>query len=497
MSKSEAGKGAAYLYVETLTALFSGYVFWWVISKFATVEVVGTSAAVVSLATIFTTVAGIGVPSGVQRFLGKSFAEKKVEDTRIYVKSSLVIVSIGVLSCTSFLLIGRDLIEHFFRINFDLLLVSILLICTTALRTLLRSVIISSLKTRVLVIQSIFSTFAKFASAIILLLLGLGALGVTIGYAFFPIIGSILLSITIMTNLRFSSSKTEVKFTDSFKNTVAASLASWIPGLIASVGSQLGTIVVLGSQGASQAGFYFIAFSIVTGISTVMSVLSVIAFPILSALKDGRKRVTWKVTKVSLIISLPISHIIIFFSQDIMQLFGRSYASGAPALEILLLSTVPTALMSGISILVYSYGNYRQVLAIGLATSIPRTILYFLLVPIYGGTGAAISYTLGAFSGFVVSVIIARKVGMQLFWKDIGIMSILPAVIAYAFSYIGVNYILGITTSLILTYILYLKFHILEKSDLTDALEILPPKVSYRLVTFANMVGRKFKRDST
>lgn len=495
MSKIEAGRGAGYLYIETLTAMFSGYVFWYFLSKFTTPEVIGTSAAVISLSTIFTTVAGIGVPGGVLRFLGKSFADKKIADVQIYLKSSLVIVAIGVLGSSAFLMISRDWMEDLFKIDYNLLVVAILLIGTTALRTLLRSVVISSLKTKVLVVQSIVSTVAKFAITTALLLVGMGALGVTIGVTAFPILGSVLLALTIMTALKISNGKAEIKFTDSFKNTLTASMASWVPGLIASVGAQLGTIVVLGNQGASQAGFYYIAFSIVTAISTVMSVLSLIAFPILSAMSDGRKRFAWRITKASLIISLPLSHIMIFFSNDIMTFFGPKYVAGSSALEILLLSTVPTAMITGITVLVYAYGNYRQVLAIGLASSIPRTLLYFFLVPIYGGTGAAITYTIGAFAGFLISVAIAKKIKMPILWKELGMMSLIPAAIAYSFSYFHVNYIIAIPISLAISYLIYLKFSILERVDVTDALQILPEKISHPIVFIVNKVGSKLNRN--
>lgn len=493
MSKIEAGRGAAFLYIETITALFSGYFFWFVISKFTTPEVLGTSASVITLATIFTTIAGIGVPGGVQRFLGKSFIERKTADTRTYIKSALVIVSIGIIGCSVFLFTGRNWMEHFFKIDYILLVASILVMATTAIRTLLRSVIISSLNTKVLVVQSIVSTAAKFAVAIFLLSIGMGALGVTIGVASFPILGSVLLAVAIATALKTPNGKAEVRFTDSFRNTLAASMASWVPGLVASIGAQLGTLVVLGSQGASQAGFYYIAFSIVTGISTVMSVLSLIAFPILSAMRDGRKRVTWRITKASLIISLPISHILIFYSMDIMELFGRSYAAGSSALEILLLSTVPTAMITGISVLVYSYGNYKQVLGIGLASSIPRTVLYFVIVPMYGGTGAALTYTIGAFVGFFVCLIIAKKIKLRIFWKEIGIMSVVPAGIAYSFSYLNINFIIAIAISLVISYVIYLKLGILGQSDVRDALEILPEKISHPIINFVNTLWKREK----
>lgn len=493
MSKLEVGKGAAYLFIENIIVGFSAYGFWLIMSRITTVEVIGTSSAIVSLAGIFVVIVGVGIPTGIQRFLGKSFSEQKIEDAKMYVKTSLLIVSIGIIVGTTVILIAKDWIYDAVRFDFNLIIISIIFIASYAISTLFRSVIIASIKTKILVIVSILSSIAKFAIAIILVLIGTGALGVTIGFTSFSILGLIILAFTIMTTFKRSKDKPKVSFSNSFRNIVIASMASWVPGLISTIGSQLGTIVVFGSQGASQAGLYFVAFSIVLGISTIMSVLSVIAFPILSAMHDGRKRFTWKVIKMSLLISLPFSSSIIFYSKEVMQLFGQGYSEGSSSLEILLLSMLPTAIMTGTNILVYSYGNYRQVLAIGLATSIPRTLLYFILVPIFGGTGAAISYTIGSVIGFIVSIVISKKVGMQIFWKELAYILVIPTTVGFLLSYFGINYIVGIFATLILSYILFLKLLIITRSDIYDSLRILPYSISNPIINIFNILEKKLK----
>ena len=97
--------------------------------------------------------------------------------------------------------------------------------------------------------------------------------------------------------------------------------------------------------------------------------------------------------------------------------------------------------MSGIDTLVYSYGNYRQSLTIGLAMNVPRTILYFILVPVYGSSGAAMSYTAGSMIGFVVSIIIAKKIKMLVDWKSLVFIIAMPSGIAFILHHFHVNYI--------------------------------------------------------
>jgi peptidoglycan biosynthesis protein MviN/MurJ (putative lipid II flippase) len=74
--------------------------------------------------------------------------------------------------------------------------------------------------------------------------------------------------------------------------------------------------------------------------------------------------------------------------------------------------------MNAVGILTYTYGNYRDVLFIGIATAIPRSLLYFVLVPWFGSIGAALSYTLGALIGYVVSLFISNRLGMTMHWRE-------------------------------------------------------------------------------
>ncbi len=118
---------------------------------------------------------------------------------------------------------------------------------------------------------------------------------------------------------------------------------------------------------SADAGLFFIALTIVTGITSVMYSLFTISFPALSAMKDGRKRFTINTIRLSLIIAIPFSTSLIFYSEDILGLLGDEYMSASSILDVLLLAMLPTAIQYGITSLVYSYGNYRQVLFLGLA----------------------------------------------------------------------------------------------------------------------------------
>lgn len=494
--KKVVGRGAAYIYIETIASMISGYIFWIIMSKITTTEIIGISSALISFTGIVTVIASIGIPTGVQRFIGRSFSEKKLDEAKTLMTTSLLLLCIGIVACSIIIVIIQNSIYGIFGFDFGLMIISILIIGSTAISLLFRAVVIASLKTKSLPIIIIASSIVKLILAIILVLIGTGTLGVTVGFASNFILSSILLGFIVMKSV-FKSSRNNnllVTFIHNSKNILLASVVYWIPSLFTAVDSQLGTIVVFGSQGPNQAGVYFLALTIVIAITTVMNSLFTIALPALSGLQDYRKRFAWQSIRLSAIILLPFSCSLIFYSKQIMQLLGQDYVQGSSSLEILLLSLLPMAVLGGVNALVYSYGNYRQVLIIGLSMSIPRTTLYFLLVPIYGGIGAALGYSIGSIIGCIVSIVIAKKIGMLLFWKDLVTVFIIPTSIGFTLAYLQINYIIGILATIVISYVLLLKIHVVTRSDVRDSLDVLPESVINQVIKLKNKF-RKLLRD--
>jgi len=314
IKKREVGRGAAYIYVETIASIISGYVFWIILSKIATTETIGISSTVVSFAGIVAVVASIGIPTGVQRFIGKNFSEKDLDEAKAAVITSLILISLGILSCSIAVFAIQHWIHTFFRLDFVLIVIAVMLIASSVISMLFRSVVISSLKTGSLPPIIISSSLFKLVLSIVLVLLGQGAVGLTLGLTFNHILSSLFLGIIVFTRI-FSHSnnkKISLNFINNSKKILVSSIVYWIPFLITTVGSYSGTIVVFGAQGSHEAGVYFLALTIVMGLTSVMNSLFTIALPALSALKDYRKRFAWQTVRLSAIILLPFSCSLIF-----------------------------------------------------------------------------------------------------------------------------------------------------------------------------------------
>jgi O-antigen/teichoic acid export membrane protein len=488
------GKGAAYLYIDYIVSMIGGYIFWIIMSKLVSSEVVGISSSIVSFSAILAIVASFGIPNGILRFLGPSFSKENYSEAKRYVNISIVLVSIGILGCTIVLVAFQGWMYQYLHIDSNLLAVLIVLLGSNSLYSLLHITVVSTLKTKVLPVIMIVSSIVRIISAIMLLSVSWDALGVTIGYTFGFVVLSILLGIFLNLKLKSAKKLPVSSFNQTAKSILASSTANWIPSLVTAIGSQIGTVIVFGVQGSQEAGFFFIALTIVIGITAIATAFFYIAFPVLSSMQDGRKRFAWRAIRLTLAIAIPFSTSLIFYSKEIMQLIGQNYVAASFPIQILLSSLLPAIVAYGISVLVYAYGHYKLVLTIGLATNVPKTILYFLLIQMYGIAGAALSYTIGDIAGFAISIIVAKRMNFQILWKDLGLIMVIPTGIGFVMNYLGLNYVIGIVVTVALSYILFLKLEILKNSDIVDMADILPPNASKVVLRVSNIINRVLKQ---
>ena len=494
MNKDSIGRGVVYLYVEAITMLFSGYIYWLILSKIIDPSSIGLASTIISFATIVFSFASMGVAGGVQRYIANGIAEKKYEQVQGMINSSLLITSVGVFISGIIILLFRGAIGTYFNIDFAYILLSIALFVFLVFSALLRAIIIPSLKVKVITIASVLSTLVKISFTLFLVFLGYGVYGIIFGFLTYPLLSTLIFSFAI--NKKIYRIVPNLKVFISIKEILAASITFWIPAIISTVGSQLGTITVFLVTGSGSAGIYFISFSIVSGILVMTSVLSSIAYPAISTIKDGKKRATWRLIKISLLLTIPISNILIFYPQAILSLFGSSYVLGYATLQILALTSLPTCISTGIGVLLYAYGDNRKFLLLGLSTSVPRVMLYFLFVPIFGGNGAALSFLIGSILGAIISLWYAKSIRIMLFYKQIFALFVVPIIIAIPTTLFDINSILSIIIILASSYVIFIALKLIDPQDVEDILKILPNRFASPISNIMQKISKEKEKNN-
>jgi O-antigen/teichoic acid export membrane protein len=469
-------------------------------SKIGTPEIIGTASAVITFSGILAVISHLGIPTGIQRFLGRSFAVSSIPQINTYLAISTFLVTITISIVFVLVTLFGAAISDIFKISHEFLVISIVLMISTCYATFFRGVVVSSLQTKILTIAMTVSAIIKLILGILFVLGGLGAYGLIISFTVNQCIVSVILAIHIIrttsmtSSIRAKSIPVILKIINikNCKEILSSSIVYWVPLVITTIGSQIGTIFIYRTDGSADAGLFFIALTIVTGITSVMYSLFTISFPALSAMDDGRKRFTKNTIRLSLIIALPFSTSLIFYSEDILGLLGPEYVSASSILDILLLAMFPTAVQYGITSLVYSYGNYRQVLFLGLATSLPRITLYFVLIPLLGGVGGAIAYTIGSLVGFVYAAYISKKNRTFLQWRRIFLIFVIPIIVSYIITNLNISYVYGTILNLCISYIIMYALKLLIISDVKYVFRLLPNRLtSFIIVLVKKLRGKQ------
>ena len=114
-----------------------------------------------------------------------------------------------------------------------------------------------------------------------------------------------------------------------------------------------------------------------------------------------------------------------------------------------------------------------------------------MLVPIFGITGAALSFTIGTLVGFVISLIIAKKVGLKIFFKDLALIFTIPIILGYSLSYFEIDILLGVFVIILIPYILFIRLGILSKEDLHDSIIVLPKNIAQPTLNLIDKIAKK------
>ena len=467
VSVSSIVRGGMWLYVNSVLGSLLGYAYWLVISKIIGSEAVGISSGVISLVSIITTLILFGIPSGMMRFLGIALGKDDISSLEQYFWSGCAFCAINSLVASIIIaLLAHKGIAIYGVKGSMLYFASILTLFSVS--NAYNSLFVASLKTEYAMFSQTIAKVTRFISGIPLVLLGLGWKGALYGIVFGSLSSFIIstyFSLKILINFG-ANIRPEVSVT-LLKDLITAGIAAWIPNLVGTLGQWLGILSVYSEGGAAVGGYYYIAYMIYTIAVFLPLSLVQLMFPVLSGMRDGRKRALWRVTKLSLALGVIVSAMIVVNSKEILSLMGHEYSHASGALAILSIGLIPTLLVRSTSSLVYAYGLYSYVTLLGMATNIPRIVLYTPLVREMSDLGAALAFFIGSMTGFVASIVIARRVGFKFEWKDIT-LSLTAYAIFIIFKLIKMPWILSLLISTIVSFIAFSRLGLITKEDLKE-----------------------------
>jgi len=471
VSVKKAARGALYLYLGSIVTMVFGYLYWAIVSKMVTPDAVGLASTTVSIAMLVSCLTIFGVPIGIQRFLGKAFGNRDSDAFRSYFMAgiTLLVLSGGVAALILICLSG--VVSSSMGISISFIVIAAIMAFTSGLATLFGVAYTASIRTDIPLYSSVIASTARLVLGVLLISVGLGALGVAVGYL---ISGLVLLTFLMILGTRLLGLRAPRLTFLHTREIVQAGLVNWVPTLIATMGTQLSVIVVYGFYGSFEAGLYYISFAMASGISAVSASVMGLSFPILSGMKDGRKRACWRAIKIALVFTVPLTASLAAYPEVALSFFSPDYVIASNILLVLLFAMVPQGLIDGVNSLAYAYGKYRLVLVMGLAISVPRTVMYMILTPLMGGLGAALALLSGTVVGLIAILGVTKRIGLKFQWQDL-IVAFIPLAMTVVCK-IPIPWFLGVTIVLAGSALTYTRLELVTRKDLKESAEAILPQ---------------------
>jgi len=285
----------------------------------------------------------------------------------------------------------------------------------------------------------------------------------TIGYVFIVVI----LFVAVISFFKTIPGNFFHQSWNQIKTVFHASIFNWTPHAIGTIGIQFGIISTFAIKGASESGLFFIALAIFNVINMIPASMRIVNFPVMSGMQeiDRQKQLLKKSLKIGFLATMPIATFALFYGESILSLFGKEFLLSYVSSSILLIGIPLSIISDGAFYLIFARGSYRNVLLIGLVTNVSRIILYYFLVPEFGGMGTAIAIVIGYVLQLIFVVIILERWKIRLEYVKYVVICLVPLLIGFSIQYLG-STVLGIIPLLVGTLIVYLKLKLIEKSDI-------------------------------
>lgn len=317
-----------------LASIFSsglGFLFWVVAARLFSATDVGIAASLVSLASFATALATLGFDIGFVRFATRVRHPLRLLRDLLIITGSLGVVVGGILPLV---LLSVGHIES--GALFTLVGINIFLTVSIAWNDLTNGAIMAAQKSHILTIAN--AAYGSIKLAAVLLVIGMGAVGLTAAYAF-P--AAILLIINFSAIRHLWPSTNPGANPHSIRALAPLSASNWISSLAYYLPTRVGPSLMLLFLPAADVAYFFIALQL----AEVLNYMSEAFSKSLFAHGSIKDRLTGPITKrvrgLLALILIPAVLIGIVAAPFVLSIVGPEYREHALALQLFLLATIP------------------------------------------------------------------------------------------------------------------------------------------------------------
>lgn len=499
MPESNIGKNIWYTSVSTLIPSIFTYLFWLVTGRIAGPEAVGLASSLTAFTIIIVTIMSIDSSIGMKRYLGIAASINDLGRFRQILTSTVIFVTLTIAVTAVWLAEPSLSILESFNIDRDYYWVVLVLIASMAFNNVLTEALISALQSKALLSPLIFGSIFRFPIIFILFyVLESTNLAVILAYSSLYIFSTVFYALHLRRFLRTATSNLFAGFGNTLRHVLSAGLVGWIPHTINVLGSQLSILTIFSVAGSAQAGMFYVPQAIFNFVTFLIVGITKVSHPLIAGMvsKDDQANLLRHTLNLAYITTIPITVSVFFFAGDYLSLVGEQFRSGNITLSIFMANVPLTIITEIIYYFVYGKGDNRMILYLGLVGNAPRIILYFILIPFMGSSGAAAAYSVGSVCQTVLSIMIMRKKYLlNLHYKTYLTITVITFLTGLVTWLIGMHFILSFFTIIASSLLIYTYLHIFTEVEYETILfSILPNSSAKRIYPIGRVLIEKISR---
>jgi O-antigen/teichoic acid export membrane protein len=415
-----------------------GFLLTFVIAYFFGANGLGDYVLAIIVLKIFTLISKLGLDTASIRYIAEYSSENSLSSILDFRKKSIFLITTVSIICSLVMYLGANIIAEFIKANpqhieitsFFILPMSLFIFHYQNMRGLKE---IAGYSFFFWMSQALFSLIAILALTTFTKDPAVPLYAFLISLIVISIFSVISFTYFLNKRKRIKELFTDDKRSESVKNILIVSLPlmlaqavhfimSWTDKLMLGILDSPDVISGL-STNSAQIGVYHTAFKLSMFATIGLMAVKSIASPKFAELYKQRefkllKKVTQQSTKLIFWTTLPLVALFIFFSENLMLLFGDEFQAGVFAFILLSIGRVFVSFSGAAGNLLQMCG--RQVIFMNIAVigSVINVVLNFSLIPIYGINGSAIATMISLVSfNFLLVYYVKKEFGFYTFYN--------------------------------------------------------------------------------
>lgn len=322
-------KNSLYLMINSAVLAFSGFLFWLLVARIYSPQEIGIATTLFSAILMISGISTLGLNAGLLRYIptAKSFQKRFNSSIILTILAASILASIYIIILP---MISQDLV--FIRTNIFIILAFISFTIISGISELLESVFLALKKTSHILQKNI--TFSLLKLFLPFFLISFGAFGI-VTTIFVSLAIAVLLGFAIL--YKKTSYRFQLQFSKNDINDMTTySFGSFVSAQVSNIPMYILPILITAKLSVVQTAYYFIAASIA---SFLFFIPKVVTQNLLVEGAHDEKNLRSHIFHSAVIIFslfVPLGIGVIFFGQNILTLFGKSYTQeGFTLLQLL------------------------------------------------------------------------------------------------------------------------------------------------------------------